>query len=370
MTRSRSTVSVRTKRLFTLVAASGLLAASAGVAQPAPADQAASASPALASSSSSFETYKTWLAGRARAEGVSERTVAALAPLALNLRAIELDRAQAPSPIRTAAATVDSSPPLQPYLRSHVTSSLIWRGQSRYYSLWPQLVQLQQRFGVDPATLLAIYGKETSYGFYTGNFDLLEALTSLAFEGRRRTMFEKEVLATLKLMDAGVPRERLKGSYAGATGYPQFMPTVVLRLRADGDGDGQSDIWSNEVDALASVANYFRNAGWKNGLPWGAPASVPASLDRSAIRSTDTDTRCPSVFRRHSRLLPVAEWQRLGVRPSKPLPADALASLIEPQGPGEQPYLTTANYRVILSYNCSNYYATSVALLSDAIARR
>jgi lytic murein transglycosylase len=319
---------------------------------------------------SAFEAYKTYLAQRAAAEGIRPATISSSVPaLRLNMRAIELDRAQSPGPV-TGAASSARSPALQPYLRQHVSSSLIWRGQSRYYSLWPRLVQIQQRYGVDAATLLAIYGKETSYGSYTGTFDLLEALASLAFEGRRRPMFEMEFLATLKLVDAGVSRTTLRGSYAGATGLPQFMPSVVLRLRVDGDGDGYADIWNNEVDALASIANYLKDAGWKAGVPWGAAAIVPATLDRRMISRPQDEPRCPVVYRRHSRMMTIAEWRTLGVLPSTPLRQEELASLIEPEGPGEKPYLLTGNYQAILNYNCSNYYALSVSLLSDAIARR
>lgn len=319
---------------------------------------------ALGLTPASFEAYKAYLAQKARSERVSDATIQAHLPtVRLNMRAIELDRAQMPGP-----GTSLRSPPLQPYLRRHVTPSLVWRGQSLYYRLWPSLVRIQNSYGVDAATLLAIYGKETSYGRVTGNFDLLDALASLAFEGRRRSLFEAEFLAALKLIDTGVPRETLRGSYAGATGFPQFMPSVVLRLRADGDGDGYADIWRNEVDALASIANYLKDAGWKAGLPWGTPVTVPATLDRHAIRSQQMDSRC-GALRRHSRWLTVAQWRALGVVGGA-IPDTEMAALLEPEGPGERPFLLTSNYRAILNYNCSNAYATSVALLSDAIARR
>jgi lytic murein transglycosylase len=318
------------------------------------------------SSAIGFEPYKAYLAQEAAKNGINDAGLLATIPLLpLNLRAIELDRAQRPG---TGGSL--RSPPLQPYLRQHVTPSLIRRGQSLYHRLWPQLWRIEQLYGVDSATLLAIYGKETSYGAYTGGFDLLEVLASLAYEGRRRAMFEAEFFATLKLLQSGVPRATLRGSYAGATGLPQFMPTVVLRLRADGDGDGMADIWRNDVDALASIANYFRDAGWKPGLRWGGMAQVPAGLERAALRNPQEEARCPAVFRRHSRPMSIAEWRVHGVALGVPLPDSEPAALIEPEGAGEKPYLLTSNYRAILSYNCSNAYALSVALLSDAIARR
>ena len=314
-----------------------------------------------------FAAYKLYLAGRARSLGVREPTIQAVLPaLQLNNRAIELDRAQKPTPIVS-----NYMAPFAPYRREHVTPSLISRGQTRYSQQWPNLSRIQQLYGVDPAVLMAIYGHETSYGAITGSFDLLTALASLAYEGRRRAYFEDEFLATLRLVDQGVSRGRLKGSYAGATGYPQFMPTVVLRLRADGDGDGFGDIWSNEADAFASIANYLRDAGWKAGVPWGVAARVPATFNRAAVRNPLVAPRCPRVYARHSRWLSVGEWRARGVVPyGSGLAETELASLLEPDGPGSTAYLLTTNYRAILDYNCSNYYALSVGLLADAIARR
>ena len=314
-----------------------------------------------------FAAYKIWLMNRARREGIREATIQATIPgLTLNSRAIELDRAQQPRP-----RTSNFMAPFAPYRREHVTPTLIRRGQSRFYEHWPRLHQIQTSYGVDPAVVMAIYGHETSYGAITGSFDLLQALASLAYEGRRRSYFETEFLAALKLIDIGIPRWRLKGSYAGATGYPQFMPSVALRLRADGSGDGFADLWSNEDDGFASIANYLRDAGWKRGIPWGVPARVPATLNRAAIRSTLNSPKCPRVYQRHSRWLTMAEWRSLGVVSyGRPIPDTELATLLEPDGPGATAYLLTNNYRSILDYNCSNYYALSVGLLADAIAGR
>lgn len=319
-----------------------------------------------AATDSGFDAYKNYLMHRARADGVREDTIRAhAATVRLSDRAIQLDRAQRPAPSGSV-----SNPPLAPYLRQHVTPSLISRGRSRYYHQWPQLVRIHAKYGVDPSVLMAIFGKETSYGAVTGNFDLLDVLASLAYEGRRRDMFEVEFVSALKLLDSGVNRDRLRGSYAGAMGYPQFMPSVALRLRADGDGDGFADIWNNEVDALASIANYLHDAGWKAGIPWGVPVRVPPSLDRNAIKRPQEALRCPAVYRRHSRELTAAQWQALGVLPIRGALPDTELALIEPDGPTGSAYLITANYRAILEYNCSNFYAMSVALLSDAIARR
>lgn len=327
--------------------------------QPTPLYAAQAASP--------WERYKVRLAALARAQGVRESTSQAVVPeLRMNSRVMELDRAQSPTPVRS-----DYAPSFRPYLDRHITSSLINRGQSRYSTHWTNLSRIQSRYGVDPSVIIAIYGKETSYGAVTGSFDLLDALATLGYEGRRRSMFEEEFIAALKLMDQGVRRWQLRGSYAGATGYPQFMPSVALRLRADGDGDGYADIWRNEDDAFASIANYLRDAGWKRNVPWGVPVSLPSRLNRAAIKTRLNPTRCPAVYRRHSRWLTVAEWRSLGVVPTGRGLADSeMATLMETPGAYAEGYLLTTNYRAILDYNCSNYYAMGVGLLANAIARR
>jgi lytic murein transglycosylase len=311
--------------------------------------------------------YKQRLAVMARQQGVRDATVQANVPgLTLNQRVIEMERTE---PIAHSSGGVVGA--LAPYLRSHVTGSLIRRGRSNFSNNYSALRFLDARYGVDPAVLMAIWGLETSYGTVTGRTDLLQALASLGYYGRRRDFFEGEFVAALKLMDQGVPRWRLKGSWAGATGYPQFMPTVALRLRADGDGDGYADIWSNELDGLASIAVYLRDAGWKPNIAWGIPVRTPPSLNRAAIVSRTTAPRCPQVYRRHSRWLTMREWRALGVTPiGRALPENEMASLIEPDGPYETAYLLSTNYRAILDYNCSNFYAISVGVLADAIAGR
>lgn len=315
----------------------------------------------------SWTIYKQRLAALARLQGVHETTIQANVPgLTINNTVIELERTE---PLARSTGGIVGA--LSPYLRAHVTSSLIRRGQENYWEKYEALHAIEQRYGVDPAVLMAIWGVETSYGRVTGNTDLLQALSSLGYYGRRREFFETEFVAALKLIDEGVPRSRLKGSWAGATGYPQFMPSVALRLRADGDGDGYADIWTNELDGLASIAAYLRDAGWKPNVAWGIRVRTPANLDRQALVSRTTAPRCPQVYRRHSRWLTMREWRALGVTPvGRSLPENEMASLIEPDGPGATAYLATTNYRAILDYNCSNFYAISVGVLADAIARR
>jgi membrane-bound lytic murein transglycosylase B len=138
----------------------------------------------------------------------------------------------------------------------------------------------------------------------------------------------------------------------------------------DGDGDGQANIWQSEPDAWASIANYFAKSGWKPGTPWGVAVSVPAGFNRAAVANRLRAPRCPRVFERHSRWMTVGEWRRMGVQIHGNAPRDSeMASLIEPDGPGRTAYLLTTNYRTILDYNCSNFYALSVGLLADEVKR-
>jgi len=311
-----------------------------------------------------FAGYKARLAGLARSAGVREVTIQSVLPyLSLNSRVIQLDRAQ-PGGV----SNPNAAPPFAPYRHRHVTNDLIRRGQSRYAVNSRWLNWIEKRYGVESGVLMAIYGHETSYGVVTGGFDLPEVLATLAYEGRRRSFFEEEFVAALQLLDRGTPRSRLKGSWAGATGYPQFMPSVVLRLARDGDGDGTANIWRSEADGLASIAAYLRDAGWKPNIHWGIPVRTPASLNRAAIKSRLVSPRCPQVYARHSQWKTMREWRALGIYPvGRSLPENEMATLLEPDGPNATAYLLTTNYRAILDYNCSNFYALSVGLLADAI---
>jgi len=309
-----------------------------------------------------FQGYLQLLAARARSEGVSEASIQKLTwGLTLNPRVIELDRGQpgiAPVP-----------PPVAPYIATHVDANRIAGGRNMQGNLAGVIPRIEARFGVPSKMMLAIWGHETNYGSYTGTFDLARSLATLAYEGRRRQLFADEFIALLKMADQGVPRERMLGSYAGAFGNPQFLPSVYLRTAVDGDGNGTRDIWTSRADTIASIANYFRDAGWRPGEPWGVRAAVPAGFNRSAVASRLVPDSCARVHARHSQWKTISEWRAMGVTPLGSIADDTLASLFEPDGPGTAAYLLTGNYRVILQYNCSNYYALSVGLLADEIAR-
>jgi lytic murein transglycosylase len=313
-----------------------------------------------------FQAYLPELRRQALAAGVRQETIDRIFPtLTFSARTVQLDRQQPGGPPGS-----NTNPPFAPYLARHVTPQLVNLGRSKFADNAARLNEIGRRYGVDPAVLVAIWGKETGFGRIMGNFDLLNSLASLAYEGRRRDLFTAEFVATLKMLERGFPRSTLQGSWAGATGQSQFLPSTYLRVAADGDGDGRADIWNSSLDALASIANYLNNAGWKPNVPWGAQVNVPDGLDRASIANNLRAPRCARVFERHSRWLTMAEWRRLGVVPvgSSNIPDAEMASLLEPDGPGQPAYLLTNNYRVILDYNCSNFYGLTVALLAHRIS--
>jgi lytic murein transglycosylase len=326
--------------------------------------------PMRGASASVDADFARWLAGfraRAAGEGISEATLAAtLDGLSYNPRVVDLDRGQ-PDDSRPA-----SVPRFADYLAGRLTPGRIAPGRRLASDLAATLAAVEARFGVPDEIVLAIWGMETGYGAVTGNFDVVRALASLAFDGRREELFARELVAALRMLDTGaVRRDRLVGSWAGALGNPQFLPTSYLAHAVDFDGDARADIWSSPADTAASIANYLARAGWRQGGDWAMRVAVPAELDRARIRDLVEPKACRRVLGKHSRWLSVAEWRALGLAPldGRRWPADdALATLVEPDGEGQGGYLTYGNYRALLDYNCSNFYALSVGLLADAIA--
>jgi membrane-bound lytic murein transglycosylase B len=316
------------------------------------------------SQSQAFRQYLDTVRNRAEREGVRKATLDRVMPSLVYLpRVVQLDRQQPETP------STQAIPPFAPYRIKHVDAARISRGRAKYTELRPLLKRVEDETGVPEEVMIAIYGHETNYGAVMGNFHAPDALASLAFEGRRRELFEAELVAVLKMIDRGVPSYAITGSWAGALGKPQFLPSVYLRLARDGDGDGYADIWKSEADAMSSIANYLRNSGWRRDEPWGFAVNVPASLDRSRIKSTLVAPRCARVFARHSRWMRISEWKKMGLVAQKvSWPNDNMqAALIEPDGEGSTAYLLGSNYRAILDYNCSNFYALSVGLLADAV---
>ncbi|QMW22124.1 lytic murein transglycosylase [Sandaracinobacteroides saxicola] len=311
-----------------------------------------------------FEAWLSTYRAGALARGLkAEWLDATLTGLTLSPRVIELDRAQ---PDDSNSRSVFAN-----YRARQINDNRINGGRNRAADRSQLLISLENRYGVPGSMLVAIWGAESSYGAVTGGFDLPRALATLAFEGRRAALFTGELDAAVRMVGEGhIAREAFRGSWAGATGQPQFLPSSYLAWAADGDGDGRADIWGNEADTLASIARYFAGHGWRRGQGWGVAVSVPPALERWRVRNLVAPTQCVRPMSRHSRWISVKEWRALGVTPvGAPLPPDdTLMTLVEPDGPGTDAWLTTGNYRVIMEYNCSNFYALVAGILSDAIA--
>ncbi|WP_310496511.1 lytic murein transglycosylase, partial [Sandarakinorhabdus sp.] len=257
------------------------------------------------------------------------------------------------------------------YLAGKFHGDRIPAGQRRFAEHRAALMAAEQASGVPAATIASIWGIESSYGRVIGTFDLPSALATLAYEGRRRALFTAELDAAVKMVgEAHATRAQMRGSWAGAFGQTQFLPTSYLRNGRDGDGDGRVDLWNSLPDVFQSIGEYLKQAGWKRGETWGFRAIVPAGANRADLAAADVPQRCVQPISRHSRLMTASEWRARGfVAVNAAWPDDnALMSLIEPDGPGQGAFLVTQSYRAILGYNCSNLYALSVGLLGDAIA--
>jgi len=313
--------------------------------------------------------FPLWLAGfkaKMLAKGLPQEVLnATLDGLSYNPRVVAMDRAQ-PDDARLKGAR----PSFGTYLARAISNARVAQGRGLAKKLAPLPDTVGARYQVDPALVLAIWGIESSYGNAPGNFNLFRSLASLAYDGRRADLFAKELEAAILIVAQGhAPQSRLVGSWAGATGQAQFMPTSYLQYAVDGDGDGKRDIWKNKADILTSIAHYLSVHGWK-GQGWGFAVTVPEGLDRTQVRALTRDKSCTALTK-HSRWLTLEAWRALGLVARDgawPQTPDTLATLVEPDGAGNGGYLTYGNYRAILAYNCSNYYALSVATLADAFA--
>lgn len=245
--------------------------------------------------------------------------------------------------------------PIWKYIESAVNKIRTDQGQTKFQTLSPKLEELSLRLGVPTKVAIAIWGMETSYGSNKGNVDVVRALSTLAYKGRRTQLGENELLAIHDILKNNyATREKLIGSWAGAMGHTQFMPSSYLAYAFDGDNDGIRDIWNNEIDALASTMNYLKSVGWKADEPWGKQVQISDNFDYSLA---DGQMRPLSFWRQNGVLSPFAdvsnEWQ---------------ARLLVPTGAKGPKFLVGVNYGAIRHYNASDSYALSVALLSDQIA--
>jgi membrane-bound lytic murein transglycosylase B len=318
----------------------------APVSTPAPAPVPAPL-PVTPISSVSFDRFVEGVKTEARRRGISQATVnAAFAGVSANRRIIELDRRQAEGGL----AWEDYRD------RIMVTPTRIQNGQRLYRENADLLRRIEQRYRVSGRIVVAIWGVETNYGGNTGGFGVVEALTTLAWEGRRASYFRNELFAALKIIDEGhIRAERMRGSWAGAMGQPQFMPSNFDRLAVDFDGDGRRDIWDTRADALGSIAHYFQRSGWREGEAWGFEARPPTGF---TLAGADTETRRP-----------LREFNRLGWRTASggALPDGPEAQVVLPSRGAGQVFLGHHNLRVIRRYNSPVNYGLAVGLLSDRV---
>ncbi len=305
------------------------------------------ATPWAARAQDSFGAFLGGVRAEARRNGVREATLeAAFAGIGPNQKVIDADRKQ---PEFTMTWTR--------YRGFTMSDKRVARGRDSYAANRDLFARVSQRYRVDVGPIAGIWGLESNFGTDTGSYNVIEALATLAWEGRRASFFRSQLISALKILDHGdVMPGRMMGSYAGAMGQPQFMPDSYLRYAVDFEGDGRRDIWDSRADVLASIANYLAMSGWRYGEPSCQPVQAPPSLDAS------------SVGRDVKR--PLGEWQRMGVRRddgsafSRP---DPVGAVVMPDGAGGAAFMVYANFQAIRRYNPSDFYALAVSLLGDMV---
>ena len=293
-------------------------------------------------------SFQAWLADirkEALANGVSEETLNhALKDLRPIPLVVKRDRSQPEFKL-----TLDE------YLKRVVTEKRIRKGRKKLRENRGLLTRISKKYGVEPEFIIALWGIETSYGERTGGFPVLAAVATLAYDGRRSRYFRREFLNALKIIDDGhISAENMNGSWAGAMGQVQFMPSSFQSYAVDYDGDGRIDIWNNVGDALASAANYLARSGWKEGQGWGQEIQLPEGFNKKLISSRIRKS--------------LSEWQRIGILAKEfPQNSNLQASIVQPDGEGGRAFLAYPNYRVILKWNRSNFFAVAVGTLADRI---
>jgi len=310
---------------------------------------------AQAQPAGSFDAFLVGIRREAQASGVSAATLnRAFAGIGPNQRVLELDRRQA-----------EFTQSWEGYRDGRLSQTRIDAGRRAYADQRGLLAQVQARTRVSARVIMGIWGLETNYGGFTGNFNVIEALATLAWEGRRASFFRAELLAALRILEGGhISPERMRGSYAGAMGQPQFMPTSFERLAMDFDGDGRRDIWDNRADALGSIGNYLARNGWREGESWGFEVVLPAGFDVGYAE--------PSRPRPAAEWPSLDQWARMGVRRADggALGQGAGAVIIPAnQERGSQAFMALPNFHAIRRYNPSTFYALTVGMLGDLVTR-
>jgi membrane-bound lytic murein transglycosylase B len=306
--------------------------------------------------------FDAWLAdflAEARSRGYSDEllagTLGGLTPL---VRVIESDR-------RQPEVTLS----FDEYLRRSVTPDVVRRGRELAAEHRELLARVHHVYGVPPRFILAIWGLETRFGQHTGDVPVVQALATLAWEGRRGALFRAQLYDALTMVARRhIDAPSMKGSWAGAMGQPQFMPSSYLVYAVDFDGDGRRDIWTSHADTFASIANYLVGHGWFPDQPWGREVRVTSAVAERIAQTIGTRSAGCGAMRNMIGPAPLADWRRLGVRRAdgRHLPAGALdAALFRT---GQRHFLVHGNYEALLHYNCAHRYALAVAILADRLA--
>jgi len=294
-----------------------------------------------------FARYVEQIKQEARADGYTESTLEqAFANAKFYQKSVEADRNQPEFKL-----TLDT------YLPRAVPEWKAEKAVEMYQQHRELLERVGNEFGVQPRFIVALWGIETNFGSYTGGFDVVSALTTMAYEGRREEFFKKQLWHALTIIQEGhIDVADMKGSWAGAMGQTQFMPSSFMEYAIDYDGDGRKDIWNCYEDVFASAANYLKSVGWQADVTWGRQVQLPAEFDESLAGLATKKS--------------LAEWQALGVRrfDGADLPTrDVTASIIIPDDVDGRVYLAYANYDALMRWNRSNYFVAAVGYLSDRI---
>ncbi|HEV2187568.1 MAG TPA: lytic murein transglycosylase [Stellaceae bacterium] len=298
----------------------------------------------MAAAEADFAAFLSTIRRDAIAQGVRASTVdLALGQTEYLPHVIELDRTQ-PEHTMTFAG----------FLEKVITPQKTADGRAALSENWPLLMRVYQRFNVQPRFVVALWAVESNFGKVMGNYKVVSSLATLAFDGRRSEVFRPELIAALHIIDQGnIRTDAMLGSWAGAMGQCQFMPTTFLNFAVDFDGDGKRDIWGDRADVLGSIANYLNQLGWHGNESWGHSVTVPANFD---TRFTGLDVRRAT-----------SEWSRLGVKTADASPLPALqASLVLPDGADGPALLVYDNFRAIMKWNKSTFFAGAVGLLADS----
>ncbi len=295
-----------------------------------------------------FAAWKPSLKQDMLAQGASEELVdKVLKSLTYIPKVIKLDRHQPEGRMTH-----------EEYLTKVIPPWKVKRARKEYKANIEKLKQAAERTGVPPHYIVSLWGKETNFGTITGNYSVPSALATLAFDGRRAKFFRKELMAAVKILAEGhIELENMKGSWAGAMGNCQFMPSSFLQFAVDANNDGKKNIWSDKDDIFASMGNYLARYGWDKTKTWGRQVTLSKPFDQY------------SIGKKHAK--PLADWQSLGVRrmDGSDLPtADINAYLIAPGGEKGRIYLVYPNFDIIMRWNRSHYFATGVGFLADRIA--